>query len=42
MFRLFDTVVLGRDLPEYGQRCGELGAVVDMHLIPVPELRRTG
>ena len=31
MFNLLDTVVLDRDLPEYGLRRGDLGAVVDVH-----------
>jgi hypothetical protein len=31
MFKLLDTVVLDRDLPEYGLRRGDLGAVVDLH-----------
>jgi len=31
MFQLLDTVVLDRDLPEYGLRSGDLGAVVDLH-----------
>ncbi len=31
MIKLLDTVVLDRDLPEYGLRCGDLGAVVDIH-----------
>jgi hypothetical protein len=31
MFKLLDTVVLDRDLPEYGLRRGDLGAVVDVH-----------
>jgi hypothetical protein len=30
MFNLLDTVVLDRDLPEYGLRRGDLGAVVDV------------
>ena len=30
MFKLLDTVVLDRDLPEQGLRRGDLGAVVDM------------
>jgi len=30
MFKLLDTVVLDRDLPEHGLRCGDLGAVVDV------------
>jgi hypothetical protein len=31
MFKVLDTVVLGRDLPEHGLRRGDLGAVVDVH-----------
>lgn len=31
MFKLLDTVVLDRDLPEHGLRRGDLGAVVDVH-----------
>ena len=31
MFKLLDTVVLDRDLPEQGLRRGDLGAVVDVH-----------
>jgi hypothetical protein len=31
MFKLLDTVVLDRDLPEHGLRRGDLGAVVDIH-----------
>jgi hypothetical protein len=31
MFKLLDTVVLDRDLPEHGLRRGDLGAVVDLH-----------
>ena len=30
MFKLLDTVVLDRDLPEHGLRRGDLGAVVDV------------
>ena len=30
-YRLLDTVVLGRDLPEYGLRKGDLGAVVEVY-----------
>ena len=30
MFKLLDTVVLDRDLPELGLRRGDLGAVVDV------------
>lgn len=30
MFKLLDTVVLERDLPEQGLRRGDLGAVVDV------------
>ena len=29
-YRLLDTVVLDRDLPEYGLRKGDLGAVVEV------------
>jgi hypothetical protein len=31
MFKLLETVVLDRDLPEHGLRRGDLGAVVDIH-----------
>jgi len=31
MFKLLDTVVLDRDLPEHGLWRGDLGAVVDVH-----------
>ena len=31
MFKLLDTVVLDRDLPDQGLRRGDLGAVVDIH-----------
>jgi len=31
MFKLFDTVVLKRDLPEAGLRAGDLGAIVEVH-----------
>jgi hypothetical protein len=31
MFKLLDTVVLDRDLPEHGLRRGDLGAVVDVY-----------
>jgi hypothetical protein len=31
MFKVLDTVVLDRDLPEHGLRRGDLGAVVDVH-----------
>ena len=31
MFKLLDTVVLDRDLPEQGLRRGDLGAIVDIH-----------
>lgn len=30
-FALLDTVVLNRDLPEYGLRAGDLGAVVELY-----------
>ena len=30
-FKLLDTVVLDRDLPEQGLRCGDLGAVVEIY-----------
>ncbi len=30
-YRLLDTVVLARDLPEYGLRKGDLGAVVEVY-----------
>ncbi len=31
MYKLLDTVVLDRDLPEYGLRNGDLGAVVQVY-----------
>jgi len=31
MYKLLDTVVLDRDLPEYGLRSGDLGAVVQVY-----------
>jgi uncharacterized protein DUF4926 len=31
MFKLLDTVVLERDLPESGLRSGDLGAIVEVH-----------
>ena len=31
MFKLLDTVVLKRDLPEAGLRVGDLGAIVQVH-----------
>lgn len=31
MFKLLDTVVLKRDLPELGLRRGDLGAIVELH-----------
>jgi len=30
-YRLLDTVVLNRDLPEHGLRRGDLGAVVEVY-----------
>jgi len=30
-FKALDTVVLNRDLPEYGLRAGDLGAVVEAY-----------
>ena len=30
-FQPLDTVVLGRDLPEHGLRCGDLGTVVEVY-----------
>jgi hypothetical protein len=30
-YRLLDTVVLDRDLPQYGLRKGDLGAVVEVY-----------
>jgi hypothetical protein len=30
-FRLLETVVLRRDLPEHGLRAGDLGAVVELY-----------
>jgi hypothetical protein len=31
MFRLLDTVVLTRDVPEVGLCAGDLGAIVEVH-----------
>jgi hypothetical protein len=31
MYRVLDTVVLDRDLPEHGLRSGDLGAVVQVY-----------
>ena len=31
MYKLLDTVVLDRDLPEHGLRNGDLGAVVEVY-----------
>lgn len=31
MFKLLDTVVLKRDVPEAGLRLGDLGAIVEVH-----------
>ena len=31
MFKLLDTVVLKRDLPEAGLRAGDLDAIVEVH-----------
>ena len=31
MYRVLDTVVLDRDLPDYGLRKGNLGAVVEVY-----------
>ena len=31
MFRLLDTVVLKRDVPDAGLRVGDLGAIVEVH-----------
>ena len=31
MFKLLDTVVLERDVPEAGLRVGDLGAIVEVH-----------
>ena len=31
MFKLLDTVVLKRDVPEIGLRLGDLGAIVELH-----------
>jgi hypothetical protein len=31
MFKLLDTVVLTRDVPEAGLRRGDLGAIVEVH-----------
>ena len=31
MFKLLDTVVLKRDIPEAGLRIGDLGAIVEVH-----------
>ena len=30
-YKLLDTVVLARDLPSYGLRAGDLGAVVEVY-----------
>jgi Domain of unknown function (DUF4926) len=30
-YRVLDTIVLDRDLPEYGLRKGDLGAVVEVY-----------
>jgi hypothetical protein len=30
-FALLDAVVLERDLPEHGLRCGDLGAIVELY-----------
>jgi hypothetical protein len=30
-YRLLDTVVLARDLPDHGLRAGDLGAVVEVY-----------
>jgi hypothetical protein len=30
-YKLLETVVLARDLPEHGLRAGDLGAVVQVH-----------
>jgi len=30
-FKILDTVVLARDLPTYGLRAGDLGAVVEIY-----------
>ena len=30
-FKVLDTVVLARDLPEHGLRAGDLGAIVEVH-----------
>lgn len=30
-YKLLDTIVLDRDLPEHGLRAGDLGAVVDVY-----------
>jgi hypothetical protein len=31
MFKVLDTVVLTRDVPEAGLRAGDLGAIVELH-----------
>jgi hypothetical protein len=31
MYRILDTVVLRRDVPEAGLRVGDLGAIVEVH-----------
>jgi pyridoxine 5'-phosphate synthase PdxJ len=31
MFKVLDTVVLKRDVPEAGLRVGDLGAIVELH-----------
>lgn len=31
MFKLLDPIVLNRDIPEYGLRAGDLGAIIEIH-----------
>ena len=33
MFKLLDTVALTRDIAAAGLRCGDLGAVVEVHIL---------
>ena len=44
-YRVLDTIVLNRDLPEHGLRKGDLGAIVHVHspaLIEVEFVRASG
>ena len=38
MFKLLDTVVLKRDVPEKGLRRGDLGAIVEVHSVDAFEV----